>query len=85
MDFVSGLRQDANSGIKSITIEKLMGHSIGNSDSYLRITEAELLDEYLKAVDFLTIEERYKLEKQVTQLAQRTVTGKRRTNKVAVR
>jgi hypothetical protein len=60
------------SGIKSITIEKLMGHSIGISDSYLRITEVELLEEYLKAVDFLTIEDRYKLEKQVTQLVQQS-------------
>jgi integrase len=58
------------SGIKSITIEKLMGHSIGISDSYLRATEAELLEQYLEAVDFLTIEEKYKLEKQVTQLAE---------------
>lgn len=55
------------SGIKSINIETLMGHFIGISDSYYRATEAELLEEYLKAVDFLTIEEKYKLEKQVTQ------------------
>ena len=39
--------------------------------SYYRATEAEL-EEYLKAVDFLTIEERYRLEKQVTQLAQQS-------------
>jgi integrase len=60
------------SGMKSINIEMLMGHSIGISDSYYRATEAELLEEYLKAVDFLTIEEKYKLEKQVTQLAQQS-------------
>ena len=42
-----------------------MGHSIGISDSYLRVTESELLDQYLSAIDFLTIEETYKLEKQV--------------------
>jgi integrase len=53
------------SGTKSITIKKLMGHSIGISDSYLRVTESELLDQYLSAIDFLTIEETYKLEKQV--------------------
>ena len=58
------------SGTKSITIEKLMGHSIGISDSYLRVTESELLDQYLSAIDFLTIEDTYKLEKQVTLLAQ---------------
>jgi hypothetical protein len=32
-----------------------MGHSIGISDSYYRVTEKELLDDYLKAVNFLTI------------------------------
>ena len=58
------------SGMKSINIETLMGHSIGISDSYYRATEAELFEEYLKAVDLLTVEERYKLEKQLTQLSQ---------------
>jgi hypothetical protein len=42
-------------GMKSINIEKLMGHSIGISDSYYRATEKELLDDYLKAINFLTI------------------------------
>ena len=51
--------------MKSINIETLMGHSIGISDSYYRATEAELLEEYLIAVDLLIVEERYKLEKQV--------------------
>jgi hypothetical protein len=41
--------------MKSINIEKLMGHSIGISDSYYRITEDELLEDYLKAVSMLTI------------------------------
>ena len=42
------------SGMKSINIETLMGHSIGISrNDYYRITEEELLDEYLKAVDLL--------------------------------
>jgi hypothetical protein len=42
-------------GIKSINIEILMGHSIGISDSYYRITEEEILKDYLKATKFLTI------------------------------
>jgi hypothetical protein len=41
--------------MKSINIETLMGHSIGISDSYYRATEEELLQDYLKAVDFLSI------------------------------
>ena len=40
------------SGMKSINIEVLMGHSIGISDSYYKITEDELLREYLKAIRF---------------------------------
>jgi hypothetical protein len=41
--------------MKSINIEILMGHSTGISDPYHRATEDELLEDYLKAVDFLTI------------------------------
>ena len=44
-------------GMKSINIELLMGHSIGISDSYYRISEKELLTNYLKAIRFLTINE----------------------------
>ena len=33
-----------------------MGHSIGISDSYYRITEDELQKDYLKAIDYLTID-----------------------------
>jgi integrase len=57
------------SGMKSINIEKLMGHSIGISDSYYRITEAELLNDYLKAIDLLTIKENNILRRQVTDLS----------------
>jgi integrase len=52
-------------GMKSINIEKLMGHSIGISDSYYRATESELLEDYLKAVDLLTINEESRLRKKV--------------------
>ena len=43
------------SGMKPINIEILMGHSVGISDSYYRATENELLEDYLKAIDFLTV------------------------------
>ena len=52
------------SGMKSINIEILMGHSIGISDSYYKITEDELLREYLKAVDYLVISNENQLQKQ---------------------
>jgi integrase len=51
-------------GMKPINIEVLMGHSTGISDSYYRATENELLEDYLKAVDFLTIDDKYSITKQ---------------------
>jgi integrase len=60
------------SGMKSINIEILMGHSIGISDSYYRIPEDELLTDYLKAVNFLTKNESTILKVQVTELSRRT-------------
>ena len=52
--------------MKSINIETLMGHSIGISDSYYRATEKELLEDYLKAVDHLTISNEHTLEKEIS-------------------
>ena len=39
-----------------------MGHSIGISNSYYKVTEKDLLDDYLKAVDSLSILEENKLK-----------------------
>ena len=55
-------------GMKPINIEVLMGHSTGISDSYYRATENELLEDYLKAVDFLTIDDRHTIAKQFSDL-----------------
>lgn len=41
-----------NAGMKSINIELLLGHNIGVSGSYYKPTEKEVLQDYLKAVDF---------------------------------
>lgn len=43
------------SGMKPINIEKLMNHSVGISDCYYRATEQELLEDYLRAIDYLSI------------------------------
>ena len=42
-------------GMKPINIEKLMNHSVGISDSYYRATEQELLEDYLHATEYLSI------------------------------
>ena len=55
---------DVNVTIK----EMLMGHSVGLDDSYFRPTEKQLLTEYLKAVNELTINEENRLKKKVTEL-----------------
>jgi hypothetical protein len=58
--------------MKPINIEKLMNHSVGISDSYYRATENELLEDYLKAVDLLTINgDQTLLQKQVKELKER--------------
>jgi hypothetical protein len=60
--------QSEISGMKPINVEILMGHSVGLSDSYYRATESELLDDYLKAIDFLSINEESRLSNKVKTL-----------------
>jgi integrase len=43
------------SGVRPIITEMLMGHGIGVSVSYMKPTESEMLQEYAKAIDALTI------------------------------
>jgi site-specific recombinase XerD len=45
--------------------ELLMGHSIGLGDAYYRPDVGEILDEYIKAVDLLTINEENRLKRKV--------------------
>ena len=52
--------------MKPINVEITMGHDIGVSASYYKPTENEVLEDYLKAVDLLTINGNLKLlQKQV--------------------
>ena len=46
-----------------------MGHSVGISDSYYRPTEKDLLEEYQKAIDALTISNENRLKTKVEALA----------------
>ena len=54
--------QCEKSGMKSINIELLMGHNIGVAESYYKPTEKEVFEDYLNAVDNLTINEENKLK-----------------------
>jgi integrase len=63
-------------GMKPINIENLMGHSTGISDSYYRPTENDLLQDYLKCVDALTISDEKSLQKKVEDLANKSEDNK---------
>lgn len=48
--------------------EMLLGHKIGLTGVYYKPTEQEMLNEYLKAVNLLTINEEYRLRKKIEQV-----------------
>lgn len=52
-------------GMKPINVEKLLSHSIGISNSYYRPTEKDLLEDYLRVADFLSIDKEHRLQKQL--------------------
>jgi hypothetical protein len=54
-------------GMKPINIEKLLSHSIGISNSYYRPTEKELLEDYIKVVNLLSIDKENRLQKQLNE------------------
>jgi integrase len=54
--------QLVNSNVKAEIREMLLGHKIGLASAYYRPTEQEMLDEYLKAVNLLTINEENRLK-----------------------
>ena len=68
------------SGMKSINIEILMGHSIGISDSYYKITEDDLLTEYLKAVKHLLLSDENHLQNQFSEILSKNQKNTNRIN-----
>ena len=44
----------------------LLGHSIGLSDSYYKPDTSEILEEYMKAINYLTINEENRLKNRST-------------------
>jgi hypothetical protein len=51
--------------------EKLVGHSIGIARHYIRYSQQKMLQEYIKAVDLLTINEENRLNKKVRDLTKK--------------
>jgi len=58
-------------GMKPANIELLLGHDIGLSSSYYKPTESQLLEDYLIVTDSLTLDERFRLRKEVDFYKQR--------------
>ncbi|MGA9318767.1 MAG: hypothetical protein WBV84_12005, partial [Nitrososphaeraceae archaeon] len=59
--------------MKPINVELTMGHDIGVSASYYKPREHEVLEDYLKAIDLLTINSDSKLlQKQVEELKEKS-------------
>jgi hypothetical protein len=59
--------------MRPINVEITMGHDIGVSASYYKPTEQEVLQDYLKAIDMLTINtSKIVLQKQVLELKEKT-------------
>jgi integrase len=60
--------QVINSKVNPEIRELLLGHKIGLMSSYYRPTKQEMIDEYIKAFDNLTINEENRLKKKVDEL-----------------
>lgn len=56
------------SGVKPLVVELLLGHNIALQANYLRLTDEELAQEYIKAIDDLTISQEKQLQEQVDEL-----------------
>ncbi len=59
-------------GMKPINVENLMGHSTGKSEPYYRPTENDLLQDYLKCVNALSVNDEKTLQKKVEDLANKS-------------
>lgn len=65
-------KSHAEQVMRPINVELTMGHNLGVSKSYWKPTESEVLEDYLKAVDELTIDvDQNMLQKQVAKLEQK--------------
>ena len=66
------ITQMAKSRMDAEIREKLVGHTIGIATHYIRYSPEEMLQEYIKAVDLLTLNEENRLRRQINELAARS-------------
>jgi hypothetical protein len=60
-----------NAKMNHNNIKLLMDHSLGESQNYHRPTEDELMEDYLLAIDLLTVNEENKLKKKILELTEK--------------
>ena len=66
-------KSHAEQMMRPINVEITMGHDIGVSASYYKPTEREVLEDYLKAAEMLTInDDKLTLQKQVSELTEKS-------------
>jgi hypothetical protein len=58
-------------GLKNVNVQTLMGRSLGVNDSYYRVTIADLLTDYEKAIPLLTIDDTTRLQDRVNSLEEK--------------
>jgi hypothetical protein len=59
--------------MKPINVEITLGHDIGISASYYKPTQREVLDDYLRSVDLLAVQnDKLKLEKQISEIQEKS-------------
>lgn len=64
-------------GMKPANVELLLGHDIGISSSYYKPTENQLLEDYIKIVNLLTVDKAFKLQEKLLQSQKQTDEYKR--------
>ena len=73
MSLTHSFRKYANTafvkaGVKAVVCEMLLGHNIGLQRNYLRLNDDEMLAEYMKSLDLLTVSDEKNLRAQVEKL-----------------
>ena len=62
---------NALKSMKLLNVKMLMGHDTGLEKSYYKPSERDLLDDYLRAVDFLTIKNEAKIQSKINELTEK--------------
>ena len=65
-------KSHAEQVMKPIHVEMLLGHNIGLSGSYYKPTEKQILEDYMNAIEVLTIKKENTLSKQIEEIKEKS-------------